>query len=135
MKDKAGNPDSAATREAPLCTAFDPDTRRPRITLPPLSCDTHAHICGPMECYPYSPHRIYTPPDSLLVDYRNMLQVLGVERAVLVQPSVYATDNSAMLDAIKAAGPGFRGVAVVDEDISAEELEQMHKDRRARRAR
>lgn len=126
MKDNPSTPDSAATPEAPLCTAFDPDPHRPRFTLPPFSCDTHAHICGPMECYPYSPHRIYTPPDSLLTDYRNMLQVLGVERAVLVQPSVYATDNSAMLNAIKEAGSDFRGVAVVDEDISADELEQMH---------
>jgi hypothetical protein len=55
-----------------------------------------------------------------------MLKTLGVERAVLVQPSVYGTDNTAMLDAMKAAGPSFRGVAVVAEDISEDELKAMH---------
>lgn len=126
MKQKPNSPNSASLIEAPLCTAFDPNPHQPLIKLPPLSCDTHAHICGPQERYPYYSNRIYTPPDSLLDDYRNLLLTLGVERAVLVQPSVYGTDNSAMLDAIKVAGPQFRGVAVVAEDISEYELERMH---------
>ena len=42
-----------------------------------------------------------------------MLGVLGYSRAVLVQPSFYGADNSAMLAAMKAAGPAFRGVAVI----------------------
>ena len=126
MTEQPDSPNSVANAAAPLCTAFDPDPRRPSIKLPPLSCDTHAHICGPPDRYPYSPNRIYTPPDSLLPDYRKMLATLGIERAVLVQPSVYGTDNSAMLDAIRTAGSGFRGVAVVAGDISDEELAQMH---------
>jgi 2-pyrone-4,6-dicarboxylate lactonase len=109
-----------------LCAAFDPKPRKPRITLPPHACDTHAHICGPMARYAYYSERIYTPADALLPDYQHMLATLGVERAVLIQPSVYGTDNTAMLDAMKAAGPQFRGVAVVAEDISARELERMH---------
>jgi predicted TIM-barrel fold metal-dependent hydrolase len=45
---------------------------------------------------------------------------------VLVQPSFYGTDNSAMLAAMKAAGPAFRGVAVIGGDATARELEAMH---------
>jgi hypothetical protein len=45
---------------APWCMAADPDTRRPRIVLPPGSCDTHAHICGPIATYRYADERIYT---------------------------------------------------------------------------
>ncbi len=55
-----------------------------------------------------------------------MLATLGIERGVIVQPSVYGTDNSAMLDAIKAAPAKLRGVAVVADDIAAGELERMH---------
>jgi 2-pyrone-4,6-dicarboxylate lactonase len=55
-----------------------------------------------------------------------MLTVLGIERAVLVQPSVYGTDNTAMLDAMKATGPKFRGVAALADDISDEEIKRMN---------
>jgi predicted TIM-barrel fold metal-dependent hydrolase len=77
---------------------------------------------GPRARYAYSPARVYTPPDCLLPDYLKLLGTLGVERAVLVQPSVYGTDNRVMLEAMKAAGNRFRGVAVVAEDISDSEL-------------
>lgn len=80
---------------------------------------------GPKARYRYAPARIYTPPDCLLPDYLHMLDTLGVERAVLVQPSVYGTNNSAMLDAMKAAGGRLRGVAVVAEKISDAELKQL----------
>lgn len=80
---------------------------------------------GPKARYAYSPARIYTPPDCLLPDYLKMLATLGVERAVLVQPSVYGTDNTVMLEAMKAAGTRFRGVAVVAEDISGAELKKL----------
>jgi 2-pyrone-4,6-dicarboxylate lactonase len=112
--------------EPPLCAAPDSNPRRPQFVLPPLACDTHAHICGPKARYPYFRDRVYTPPDCLLPDYDKMLATLGVERAVLIQPSVYDTDNRAMLDAMKAAGPRFRGVAVVKDDVGERELRELH---------
>ncbi len=112
--------------EAPTCAAPDFKPRKPKLVLPPLACDSHAHILGPAARYAYSTARVYTPPDCLLPDYQQMLKTLGVERAVLVQPSVYGTDNTAMLDAMKAAGNHFRGVAVVSDDISAAELRKLH---------
>lgn len=116
----------SAMPEPPLCAAPDPAPRKPAITLPAGATDTHAHICGPKSRYAYFSERVYTPPDCLLPAYRHMLATLGVERAVLVQPSVYGTDNTAMLDAMKAAGPAFRGVAVVADDIGEGELRRLH---------
>ena len=112
--------------EPPLCAGPDPAPRRPQVRLPPLACDCHAHIAGPKSVYPYSPRRIYTPPDALLPAYLGMLGTLGVERAVLIQPSVYGTDNRAMLDAMAKAGDRFRGVAVVDDAVTDAEFEKMH---------
>jgi 2-pyrone-4,6-dicarboxylate lactonase len=89
-----------ALPEPPLCAAPDPAPRKPKITLPAGATDTHAHICGPKSKYAYFSERVYTPPDCLLPAYSQMLATLGVERAVLVQPSVYGTDNTAMLDAM-----------------------------------
>ena len=119
------NSDRSST-EPPSCAAPDPAPRTPRLALPPLACDCHAHICGPGSRYPYWPGRVYTPPDCLLPQYRHLLATLGVERAVLVQPSVYGCDNAAMLDALHDAGPQFRGVAVVEETIGDDELDRMH---------
>ena len=113
--------------EPPLCAAPDPHPRAPRLTLPPQACDCHAHICGPPSRYAYYPRRVYTPPDALLPDYQGMLATLGVERAVLVQPSVYGTDNAALLDALAAASPRVRGVAVVGDDAGEADLERMHR--------
>jgi len=38
---------------------------RPKLRVPPLSCDCHAHILGPPSRFPYVPDRSYTPPDAL----------------------------------------------------------------------
>ena len=111
---------------APPCAPPDFNPRKPKFTLPKLACDTHAHILGPIARYAYSPTRVYTPPDCLPGNYQKMLATLGVERAVLVQPSVYGSDNTVMLDAMRAAGGRFRGVAVVDDTISDAELTQLN---------
>lgn len=111
---------------APLCAAPDPAPRPPRLSLPPLSCDTHAHVCGPAALHAYSPARIYTPPDALYPDYRAMLDTLEIERAVLVQPSVYGSDNTVLLQALAQDPARLRGVAVIEPDTAPAELQRMH---------
>ena len=113
---------NTATAGAPPCAPPDFNPHKPKITLPKLACDTHAHILGPIAKFAYSPARVYTPPDCLLSDYQKMLATLGVERAVLVQPSVYGSDNTVMLNALQSTGGAFRGVAVVDDTVSDAEL-------------
>src|SRR5256885_5833343 len=90
------------------------------------ACDCHAHVCGPESRYPYSPARLYTPHDALPADYRRMLDSLGVERGVLVQPSIYGTDNRALLDALAQDPIRLRGIAVVAPDIGSSELAELH---------
>lgn len=116
----------SADSGAPPCAGPDPAPRRPRLALPPLACDCHAHILGPASRFAYAPGRVYTPPDCLLPDYRAMLAALGVTRAVLVQPSVYGTDNTVLMGALAEAGPAMRGVAVVDWQAGDAELDRLH---------
>ena len=104
----------------------DPNTRTPRWKLPPGSCDCHAHVFGPQTRFPYLPDAAYIPPDATPEDYARMLRTIGCERAVLVQPSVYGTDNGAMIAALRSGVFAFRGVAVVEENVSDRELEDMH---------
>lgn len=112
--------------QAPYCAGPDPKPRKPAFELPSGATDCHAHVFGPITRYPYFQKRIYTPPDAPPSAYWRMLGALGVERAVLVQPSVYGTDNRAMLDAMAGEKPRMRGVAVVEESITDAELERMH---------
>lgn len=115
-----------ATPEAPLCAPHDPDPRRPAVAVPAGACDVHAHVCGPADRYPLIPERLYTPPEASMADFRHMLDALGVDRAVLVQPSIYGTDNRAMLDALASDPQRLRGVAVVPFDVPAGEIERLH---------
>jgi predicted TIM-barrel fold metal-dependent hydrolase len=111
---------------APTLPGPDPYTSKPRFTMPPASCDCHAHVFGPQNRFPYLPKAAYIPQDASPEDYARMLRAIGCERAVLVQPSVYGTDNRAMLDAMRSGVFAFRGVAVVDASIGDHELEDMH---------
>jgi D-galactarolactone isomerase len=102
------------------------DGRKPRLVAPPKACDTHSHIYGPADRYPRFPGRKpnYGAP---LEAYESMLKRLGFERCVIVQPSLYSTDNRCTLDAIRHFGLSrARGVVVTKKDISREELQRMH---------
>lgn len=81
--------------------------------LPAGATDCHAHVFDP-ERFPYHPARRYTPPPATAQALRAMLQRLGLQRVICVQPSVYGTDNRCLLDALAQLGPQARGVAVID---------------------
>ena len=93
---------------------------------PPKACDCHAHIFGPVEQYPLTANRSFTPPEASLAAYRRMLAALGIVHAVIVQPSVYGTDNRCTLDSVSAAGGLWRGVAVANPSVNEKELECLH---------
>jgi predicted TIM-barrel fold metal-dependent hydrolase len=98
------------------------DVSRPKVPPPPNACDTHAHVFGPSERFPYADDRSYTPPDAPLEKYLDMLDTIGFTRGVLVQGSAHGRDNSAMLDALTRCPDRLRGVAVADADISRTDL-------------
>jgi predicted TIM-barrel fold metal-dependent hydrolase len=110
----------------PTCLPPDRTTKKPAFAIPAGSCDCHAHICGPLAAYPCIPERLYTPTECSMSDYERTLAVLGVSRAVLVQPSFYGDDNRAVLDAMKAATIPVRCIAVIPENASDVELERLH---------
>lgn len=96
----------------------------PRLALPSGAVDCHMHIFGPATRYPWAERRAYTPPDASLESYLAMATQVGLERVVLVQPTVYGADNRAILDAMAALGParacGVAGVggATTDADLA-----------------
>jgi predicted TIM-barrel fold metal-dependent hydrolase len=115
-------------RDIPVCDAADPFPQAPAFRLPAGACDTHAHVFGPACRYPYTPNRTYTPPDAPVGAYLHLHRQLGIERGVLVQPSIYGTDNQLQLDALaylRSLGKDYRGVAVVAADVCEAELDRL----------
>ncbi|WP_181196595.1 amidohydrolase family protein [Paraburkholderia sp. BL25I1N1] len=89
-------------------------TSRPAYSLPAGSCDCHVHLFDAGR-FPYVVDRTYTPGTARVADLNAFEDRLGIERVVLVQPSVYGIDNAALLDGLRQLGPDrARGVAVID---------------------
>jgi len=92
--------------------------------LPKGSIDTHVHVFEPG--YPLSPARGYNPPYSTLADLKHLHATLGIDRVVFTQPSIYGTDNSAILNgmaALNAQTPNrARCVVAITMDVSEDEL-------------
>jgi len=110
-------------------------TRAPKETAPALACDCHFHIFGPYDRFPLDAGRSYTPPPALVPDYRAMAELLGIQRMVVVQASVYGTMNDVTLDAVRQLGSDrARAVVVIDETFTDAALRRMH-DQGARGAR
>src|SRR3954465_6645036 len=98
---------------------------RPKIPLPAGACDTHAHVFGPASQFPYAADRSYTPPDAPVEHLRALHAHLGISRAVIVHASCHGSDMAVTLDAIASSGGLYRGVAVVAEPVTEQELARL----------
>lgn len=98
----------------------------PRRALPSGACDTHTHVFGPFDRYPVPSPSSYAPPIAPPAVHQDMLDRTGLSRAVLVQPAPYGTDNSALIEALRARPATTRGVAVLSSAAGDAEFETLH---------
>jgi len=113
------------TKPLPVSLPFDPNPRAPRQSLPAGACDTHFHVFGPPNVFPYAATRRYEPPAAPIEYYRAMQHATGLERGVVVQPSAHGLDHAAMLDAIASSGGRLKGVVNMSTATPDAELERM----------
>jgi 2-pyrone-4,6-dicarboxylate lactonase len=106
--------------------AYHPDPRKPDYTPPAGAVDAHCHVFGPGAVFPYAPERKYTPVDAGKEQLFALRDFLGFDRNVIVQATCHGADNSAMVDALLAAGDRARGVATVRPGVSRAELADLH---------
>ncbi|MFC4055766.1 amidohydrolase family protein [Actinomadura syzygii] len=104
----------------------DPDPKIPDLRLPPRSCDAHCHIFGPGDVFPFPDDRAYDPPDVSKEDLRRRHDLLGLERAIVVQSAAHGTDHSALLDALSAFPDRYRGVALLTPRTKPGEVAALH---------
>lgn len=96
------------------------------FNVPRGACDSHVHIFGPTDSFPYAADRVYTPASASISELRALHAQLGIQRVVVVQASPYETDNRCLLDALRRIGPNARGVVALDSSVTDSELEEMH---------
>ena len=88
--------------------------------------DSHCHILDPVR-FPYLDSVPYKPAGQETGNtqyFKEVMRCYEVKHALLVGPnSGYTTDNRCMLDAIASAPQKFKGIAVVPNDCSLEQLE------------
>jgi 2-pyrone-4,6-dicarboxylate lactonase len=94
------------------------ETVEPRMpgaprSLPAGACDTHTHVFGPFDRFPIAAGGSYLPPNAPPQTHQAMLDGAGLERAVIIQPAPYGTDNRALVEALRARPETTRGVAVL----------------------
>jgi predicted TIM-barrel fold metal-dependent hydrolase len=99
----------------------------PSFRAPAFSCDSHFHVFGPAERYPYGTDIRYQPPLAPLADYLRLASQLGLTRYVFVQPSAYGRDNACMLDAMREMGAKCRGIVDIDENAPDAEIERLNR--------
>jgi D-galactarolactone isomerase len=97
--------------------------RKPRLAVPAGAVDTHIHIY--MEDAPAVAGGPAIPGHFPVETYRAMQRRLGLARVIVVQPNAYQDDNRVTLEAIRAFGPGARGVGVVKPGVSDAEIERL----------
>lgn len=115
-----------AARPGDVFASASQPTTPVNFDVPKGACDCHTHIFGDPRQFPWAAGRVYTPEPASIAEMRSLHQALHTDRVVIVNPSVYGTDNSCTLDAIRQLGPGARGIAVIDEKTSDASLDEMH---------
>jgi predicted TIM-barrel fold metal-dependent hydrolase len=94
--------------------------------LPTGSCDCHFHIFDQSR-YAYAADRSYTPPDATLAHYQAIRAQWGIDRAVLIHPSVFGADHSSFEELLGDHADWLRGVAVAYPDTPESVIERWHR--------
>ena len=105
---------------------YHPAPSVPRFRVPAGAVDSHCHVFGPGEVFPYAPERKYTPVDASKEQLFALRDHLGFDKNVIVQATCHGTDNRALVDALRASQGRARGVATVDRAVTDAELSAMH---------
>lgn len=109
----------------PVTPPPDRTAKSPRLKAPPGACDSHFHVFGPQDRFPYIDPRPLDAEDCPLEDLLDLHQRLGLERGVVVQTALYGNDNACLLDALNRCPERLRGIAAVSPDLSDAALQGM----------
>lgn len=109
----------------PDILTYDLEPRAPSFTPPPGTCDSHVHVFGPRDRFPYADKRSFTPVDAPKESLFALHRTLGIDRCVIVQTALHGFDNRVVEDAIAAGAGRYLGVALVQASVEDAELARL----------
>ncbi len=100
----------------------------PLAVLPKGACDAHVHMVAGDD-FPLWDGRVEDPAggelDDWIARFRHHLDVLGLDRSVIVHSILYGADNSVTIAAVKALGAVARGIGLVTDQATEAELDAL----------
>lgn len=103
------------------------DPRKPKLVLPANSCDSHCHVYGPVAKFPYAQKRNYTPAEAPIESLERLWDLLGIQRAVIVQTTIQE-DHAVVSDALRRGNGRYRGVALIEPTTPDSEMARFHEE-------
>ncbi|EXF93378.1 amidohydrolase [Pseudomonas fluorescens HK44] len=94
--------------------------------LPAGAWDCHTHIYGPWDQFPLPANAAYHPAPAPFEALLELHRSLGIEHGVLVQAAPYGTDHCAILSAIAASKGRYRGIGLIDDTTTDDQLQALH---------
>jgi 2-pyrone-4,6-dicarboxylate lactonase len=109
--------------DAPI--TYHPNPTASPVRLPPGACDTHCHVFGPTDVFPYAPNARFRPGDAPKEKLFELHDRYGIERCVVVHSSCHGYDNRATADAIAARPGRYLGIALLPPDASDGQISEL----------
>ncbi|MEM6340112.1 MAG: amidohydrolase family protein [Pseudomonadota bacterium] len=99
----------------------------PHRKAPQGACDAHVHLLAGSE-FPLWDGRVENPAEGIDFDswiklYQEHLENLGCSRGLIVHSILYGSDNSVTISALKRLGDGFKGVGLLPDNASDQQLD------------
>lgn len=105
---------------------YHPSPSTPAFTMPKRACDSHCHVFGPAERFPYDPASKLHPGDAPKEKLFALHDALGIERCVIVHSGVHGFDTRATAVALAARPGTYLGIALMPHDVSDDEIKRHH---------
>lgn len=105
----------------------DPNPRSPAFRIPPGSWDTHFHLYGPPDRFPYAEERLFTPPAAPIEHWQRVAAAIGITRGVTVTPGIHGSNNAVTLDAIERSEGRLRGMIRSNAELTSQDVVALHR--------
>jgi predicted TIM-barrel fold metal-dependent hydrolase len=103
----------------------DPNPRKPRFVVPPGSWDTHFHVYAP-HLFPFPEKRRTIGPAAPVEHYLKIASAIGLQRGVIVQPSLHGDSTDVVLDAVAKSAGRLRGMIIAMPTLTANHVKALH---------
>lgn len=110
----------------PECLGPVENPTKPKLKFPAGAWDTHFHVLGPLDQFPYSEKRRYSPPEARLKDILELHDFLGIDRGIVVHANTHGKNNLPFLKAVAQSDGRYLGVVRLTRSATFTSCKRLH---------